>query len=64
MNMNIIGAQFLFKDRLGLNPSQMQVYLSIINMPYILVFIYGVISDYLPLFGYKRKSYIFICAII
>src|SRR5437899_980698 len=42
----------------GWNAVQVAGYLTILNLPWIIKPVYGIISDFLPLFGYRRKSYL------
>jgi hypothetical protein len=53
-----------FKTTLKLEPGSMQAYTSIIHIPWSLKIIYGLISDNVPIFGYRRKSYIVIMGLI
>ncbi|CDW82904.1 folate-biopterin transporter family [Stylonychia lemnae] len=48
----------LFKSYLHLQPAEMQILTSIINIPWSIKVVYGMIADNLPLFGSKRKNYI------
>lgn len=41
-------------------PVQVTAYLAIFNLPWIIKPVYGIISDFVPLFGYRRKSYLLI----
>src|SRR5438552_14728182 len=45
------------KERLGLSPSQVGKFGTIILVPWIVKPLYGMISDAFPLFGRRRKSY-------
>jgi MFS family permease len=49
---------FYLKEELGLSTSEVSEYLAIASMPWIIKPLYGLISDYLPLFGYRRKSWL------
>lgn len=49
---------FFFKEALGLNPAQVTEYLAILTFPWIIKPLYGLISDYIPLLGYRRKSWL------
>jgi MFS family permease len=49
---------FYLKQVHGWNATQVTAYLAIFNFPWIIKPIYGVFSDLLPLFGYRRKSYL------
>src|SRR6266446_1099899 len=45
------------KERLGLSPSQVGKFGTIILVPWVVKPLYGMISDAFPLFGRRRKSY-------
>jgi MFS family permease len=47
----------------GWTAVQVTAYLSILNFPWIIKPVYGLISDFVPLFGYRRKSYLIISSI-
>jgi MFS family permease len=48
---------FLLKDRLGLGAGQTATFFLITTIPWLLKPVYGLISDFLPLFGRRRQSY-------
>src|ERR671923_825565 len=48
---------FLLKDTFGLNAAQTAAFFSITIIPWLIKPIYGLISDFVPLFGQRRKSY-------
>lgn len=48
----------LFKEYLKLEPAEMQVLTSIINFPWSIKVVYGLLADNVPLCGSKRRSYI------
>jgi MFS family permease len=50
--------QFFFKEALGLDPAQVTEYLSILTFPWIIKPLYGLLSDYVPLMGYRRKTWL------
>ncbi len=57
---------YFLKEVHGWTPLQVTAYLAIFNFPWIIKPVYGAFSDFLPLFGYRRKSYLLaanICAI-
>lgn len=62
--MAILATQDLFKNYLELDPGQMTIYISIIHLPWSIKILYGLVSDNLPVFGTRRKSYIIIMGII
>jgi len=57
---------YFLKEVHGWSPLQVTAYLTIFNFPWIIKPIYGALSDFLPLAGYRRKSYLLaanVCAI-
>jgi len=49
---------YYLKAGLGLNPAQASEYLAILTLPWVIKPLYGLVSDYLPLFGYRRKTWL------
>jgi hypothetical protein len=49
---------YFLKQTYGWTPVQVAGYLTILHFPWIIKPIYGIISDFLPLFGYRRKTYL------
>lgn len=49
---------YYLKQVYGWTPLQITAYLTIFNIPWIIKPIYGLFSDFVPLFGYRRKSYL------
>jgi MFS family permease len=39
-------------------PVQITAFLTVLNLPWFLKPLYGIVSDFVPLFGYRRKSYL------
>jgi hypothetical protein len=56
----ILACQDLYKTYLKLDPGQMTLYMSIIHIPWSVKILYGLISDNVPIFGSKRRSYVMI----
>jgi MFS family permease len=48
---------FLLKDTFGLSAAQTATFFSITVIPWLIKPVYGLISDFVPLFGQRRKSY-------
>jgi MFS family permease len=48
---------FLLKDTFGLSAAQTATFFSITVIPWLIKPVYGLISDFVPLFGRRRKSY-------
>jgi MFS family permease len=51
---------FYLKEVHGWTPFQVTAFLTVFNLPWIIKPVYGLISDFVPLFGYRRKSYLII----
>jgi MFS family permease len=51
---------YYLKQTFGWSPVQVTGYLTILNLPWIIKPVYGIVSDFLPLFGYRRKTYLLI----
>ncbi len=49
---------YLLKERLGLGPADTATFLSVIAVAWTIKPLYGLTSDFFPLFGYHRKSYL------
>ncbi|MGA9948432.1 MAG: hypothetical protein WBQ24_09310, partial [Xanthobacteraceae bacterium] len=47
---------YYLKQALGWTPLQVTAFITIFNLPWIIKPIYGMVSDFVPLFGYRRKS--------
>src|SRR6266481_9301717 len=47
----------------GWTPVQVTAYLAILNFPWIIKSVFGLVSDFVPLFGYRRKSYLILSSI-
>lgn len=49
---------YYLKQAQGWTPVQVTAYLTIFNFPWIIKPVYGIVSDFVPLFGYRRKAYL------
>lgn len=49
---------FYFKEVLGFAADDATNYLAVLTIPWVIKPLYGLISDFLPLFGYRRKSWL------
>jgi predicted MFS family arabinose efflux permease len=54
---------YFLKEVHGWTPLQVTAYLTVFNLPWIIKPVYGLISDFVPLFGYRRKSYLILANI-
>ena len=51
---------YYLKTAQGWTPVQITAFVTLFNLPWIIKPVYGLVSDFLPLFGYRRKSYLLI----
>lgn len=51
---------YFFKEFLGFSPAEQTRFLAILALPALLRPLYGLLSDCVPLFGYRRKSYLYL----
>lgn len=49
---------FYFKEVLHYGADQIATFFAILTIPWMIKPVYGLVCDYLPLFGYRRKSYL------
>lgn len=49
---------FFLKQVYGWTPVQVTAWLTVLNLPWIIKPVYGIVSDFVPLFGYRRKAYL------
>ena len=49
---------YYLKEVHGWTPVQVTAFVTVFNLPWIIKPVYGLISDFVPLFGYRRKSYL------
>lgn len=49
---------YYLKEELGLSTTDVSEYLAIASLPWMIKPLYGLISDYVPLFGYRRKTWL------
>lgn len=59
-----LAINYFFKNVLKVAPSTLTQLLTIIQLPWMIKPLFGLISDILPIFGYRRKIYIIICALL
>jgi MFS family permease len=53
-----LSLSFLLKEKLGLGPSQLAYFLAVTHLAWIVKPLWGYISDSVPLFGSRRRSYL------
>lgn len=59
-----LAIQYYFKDELKVEPSHLASINSITHIPWAIKPILGLITDLLPICGYRRKIYIILCGIV
>ncbi|MGC1901281.1 MAG: hypothetical protein WA716_21625, partial [Pseudolabrys sp.] len=55
---------YYFKEVHSWTPMQVTAALTAFNLPWIIKPVYGLVSDFVPLFGYRRKSYLVLASIL
>ena len=46
----------------GWSPLQVTAYFAVLNFPWVIKPVFGLVSDFLPLFGYRRTSYLLLAS--
>eukprot|EP01031_Cornospumella_fuschlensis_P038089 gene38089-46282_t len=64
LGLSRLAVTFFLKDQLGLSPAESSALLGITSFPWIIKPVYGFISDTIPLFGYKRRSYLMLSGVL
>ena len=60
----VLAVKDYYKEYLGLDPGDMQIYISIIHLPWSFKILYGLISDNVPMLGTRRKSWLVLMGLI
>eukprot|EP00551_Chaetoceros_affinis_P007319 CAMPEP_0203676452 /NCGR_PEP_ID=MMETSP0090-20130426/24578_1 /ASSEMBLY_ACC=CAM_ASM_001088 /TAXON_ID=426623 /ORGANISM="Chaetoceros affinis, Strain CCMP159" /LENGTH=498 /DNA_ID=CAMNT_0050542999 /DNA_START=570 /DNA_END=2066 /DNA_ORIENTATION=+ len=55
---------FYLKDTLHLGPAELSALTGLFTLPWTIKPLYGFLSDGLPLFGYRRRSYLILCGFL
>jgi folate/biopterin transporter len=53
-----LAVSFFLKDELGLTPAQVAAMMGVASLPWVIKPLFGFISDSLPIWGYRRRSYL------
>jgi len=64
IGLSRLAINFYLKDDLGLTPSEVTYITSASSIPWLIKPLYGFLSDSVPIFGYRRRSYLFLCGIL
>jgi Na+/melibiose symporter-like transporter len=59
-----LAVNYYFKDKLKINPAFLSQINAIIKIPFMIKPLFGLITDFFPIFGFRRKFYIIISAIL
>ena len=59
-----LGLKYYLKDQNQMIPSTFAKILLLIKVAYLIKPIYGLLIDFVPIFGYKKKIYLFLCFVI
>jgi MFS family permease len=54
---------YYLKQVHGWTPVEVTAFITLFNLPWVIKPLYGLVSDFLPLFGYRRKSYLLLANI-
>ncbi len=64
LGLSRLAVSFFLKDELALNPAQMGALIGVAALPWVIKPVFGFLSDGLPIFGYRRRSYLIISGIL
>jgi Na+/melibiose symporter-like transporter len=56
-----LAVKYYFKNKQKVETANLTTILIIFKIPYLIKPVYGLMLDFLPIFGYRKKSYLFIC---
>jgi hypothetical protein len=59
-----LAVKYYFKDKKKVETANLTRILIIFKIPYLIKPLYGFLLDFFPIFGYKKKSYLFICFLV
>lgn len=55
---------YFLKEYHGWTPVQVTAFLTLFNLPWVIKPLYGAVSDFVPLFGYRRKTYLILANLL
>jgi MFS family permease len=55
---------YFLKEFHGWTPVQVTAFLTVFNLPWVIKPLYGAVSDFVPLFGYRRKTYLILANVL
>ncbi|GLT85221.1 hypothetical protein SLE2022_034170 [Rubroshorea leprosula] len=59
-----VGTEYYMKDVQQAQPSEAQIYSGITMIPWIIKLLWGILTDVLPLFGYRRRPYFILAGLL
>lgn len=57
IGLSKVSIQYYMKDEQKLQPSEAQIYFGIIQIPWIIKPLWGLLTDIVPILGYRRRPY-------
>eukprot|EP00210_Caulerpa_lentillifera_P000870 g841.t1 len=64
VSLSTLATSYFLKDSLLQSPAQVEFVEGFGNIPWVVKPIYGFASDSIPLFGYRRRSYLILCGLL
>lgn len=64
LGLSSLAVSFFLKDELHLSPSEVAALVGVTALPWLIKPLYGFLSDTIPIYGYKRRSYLFLSGIM
>ena len=64
ISISDLGLKFYLKDQKEMSTSTFTIIIILIKVAYLIKPIYGLLIDFKPIFGYKKKIYLFLCFFI
>ena len=64
LGLSQLAVSFFLKDEIGLSPSEVAALTGIAVLPWTIKPLFGFLSDGLPLFGYRRRSYLILSGVM
>src|SRR5215470_4601145 len=55
---------YFLKEFHGWTPVEVTAFLTLFNLPWVIKPLYGAVSDFVPLFGYRRKTYLILANVV
>lgn len=64
LGLSRLAQTYLLKDELHLGPAELSAMAGLVTLPWTIKPVYGFLSDGVPLWGYRRKSYLFLAGLV